>query len=170
MYAGGHELEGDFVADAVADDDGYVDEFQKFGESQSALALGYVARGGDGGLNDDDVRSGLGGERGEFLGGRGGKRNGALRAAFLYLLDPLSDKLLSKRGGVNLLEYGGHLSLRGFDYLGDYALRVFVAAVDAFHVGYGHSAKPVHRSHETWGGYRVHRSAQDGGRDGYAVH
>ena len=68
VYAGGHEFEGDFVADAVADDYGDVDKFEQFGESQTALALGYVARGGDGGLDDDDVGSGLGGERGELLG------------------------------------------------------------------------------------------------------
>ena len=155
-----HQLQRHVVADAVPDDHRNVHQLKQLRELQPALAPRYVPGRGHRGLHNYDVSPRLGGQRGKPFGPRRRKRNGALGATALDLLDALTDQLFPDRSGVHLLEHGGHLDLGSLHDLLNHTLRVFVPAVDALHVGDGQAAETVHLTGELGRRHRVHRSAK----------
>ncbi len=161
-----HELEAGRVADAVADHDGHLDLLDHLRENEPAVALGDVAGGGDGGLDDEDIAAGFLDDGGEPLGVGGDERDGAGDAGLLDFLDAARHDVFLDGLRVNLLEEGGDLVPAGGGDFIEHLVRVLVAGLDAVQVEDGETAELAHADGHAHVHDAVHGGSDDGDLEG----
>ncbi len=133
----------------------------EFFELERFIFRGNVADGGDGALDDENIRAGFLRDRSEF---RRPLRNGTDRrgrAAVFDLPDARRDQIFLHRFLVNFLEQPGDLRFVGFDNFLENFLRVFVARLDAFEIQNGQAAELAHLDGEAHIDHAIHRAGQD---------
>src|SRR5437763_15382599 len=160
-----HQLQARFVRHDVADHERDRERLLELAQVDRRVLGGDVPRGGDRGLDDEDVGARLLRDLAKALGALRDRRHDGGPAALFDLANALVDQLFLDRLAVDRLDDLGRFFLAGRDDAVEDVLGVRVAREHALEIEHGGASEASHLDRQLGPDHAVH----GGGDDRYAV-